>query len=153
MLYYYWGDIVTIGEYIRIIRKNKGLTQKQLGERANIAEPTIRKYELGKLNPKFETLEKIATALGVSAWELMGMQEIAAPLKQMTKTLKKEDIPEDFEQFIMALGYHFMFQDGLFLVKGDIETPITKEDLKTLVTAFNSTKSILVALLDDLLER
>lgn len=60
-----WGDIVTIGEQIRERRKIAGLTQKELGERAGIAEPTIRRYELGKLNPKIETVAKIAKALDV----------------------------------------------------------------------------------------
>lgn len=57
--------MTTIGERIRKLRIESGLTQKQLGERAKIAEPTIRKYELGKLNPKIETIQKIANALKV----------------------------------------------------------------------------------------
>ena len=64
---------MTVGERIRAARKAKGLTQKALGEACGIAEPTIRRYELGKLNPKYETLEKIASALGLSASELMGI--------------------------------------------------------------------------------
>jgi len=47
-----------------------GLTQKQLGDKAGIAEPTIRRYELGKLNPKLSTLQKIANALGVSVYSI-----------------------------------------------------------------------------------
>lgn len=47
-----------------------GLTQKKLGELCGIAEPTIRRYELGKLNPKIGTLNKIAKALGVPVTEL-----------------------------------------------------------------------------------
>ncbi|MCX4372387.1 MAG: helix-turn-helix transcriptional regulator [Dysosmobacter sp.] len=53
------------GVLIKNARKAKDLTQKQLGELAGIAEPTIRRYELGKLNPKYETLQRIAAALGV----------------------------------------------------------------------------------------
>lgn len=64
---------MTAGKRIRDIRKSKHLTQKQLGELAGIAEPTIRRYELEKLNPKYETLEKIAAALGVHAFDLMGI--------------------------------------------------------------------------------
>ena len=56
---------MTIGEIIRRTRKDKNMTQKQLGEAAGIAEPTIRKYESNRLNPTRETLHKIATALGV----------------------------------------------------------------------------------------
>lgn len=62
---------MTVGELIKKNRLEKGLTQKQLGEMANIAEPTIRRYELGKLNPKYKTLQKIADALGVSVMEFL----------------------------------------------------------------------------------
>ena len=54
---------MTIGEQIRASRKKAKMTQKQLGEACGIAEPTIRRYELGKLNPKVETIQKIAKAL------------------------------------------------------------------------------------------
>lgn len=64
---------MTVGENIRRIRKEKGLTQKQLGELCNpqIAEANIRKYELGKANPKIETVDKIASALGVNIVDIM----------------------------------------------------------------------------------
>lgn len=55
------------GDMIRKYRKEKGWTQKQLGEACGIHEANIRKYELGKQNPKKETLQKIADALGVSS--------------------------------------------------------------------------------------
>lgn len=66
---------MTVGERIRLARKKEGLTQKQLGEKCGIAEPTIRRYELGKLNPKYETLKKIAHALEISTYELLGEEE------------------------------------------------------------------------------
>lgn len=66
---------MTIGERIRSIRKSRNLTQKQLGELTGIAEPTIRRYELGKLNPKYETIEKIADKLGTTPAFLMGLEE------------------------------------------------------------------------------
>ena len=53
------------GDKIRKLRKEKGLTQKQLGELCGIADSNIRKYESGKQNPKLETLQKIARALDV----------------------------------------------------------------------------------------
>lgn len=61
---------MTVGENIKRIRKEKGITQKKLGELCGIAEPNIRKYELGKANPKIETLMKIAQALEVPINEL-----------------------------------------------------------------------------------
>lgn len=61
---------MTTGELIRAARKKAGLTQKQLGDLCGIAEPTIRRYELGKLNPKRETLQKISKPLDVPWYEL-----------------------------------------------------------------------------------
>lgn len=51
---------MTVGENIKRIRKERKLTQKQLGElcEPQISESTIRKYELGILKPKIETLKK-----------------------------------------------------------------------------------------------
>jgi len=63
---------MTTGENILSFRKEKKLTQKRLGELCNpkISESTIRKYELGILNPKIETVQKIAAALGVDPFSL-----------------------------------------------------------------------------------
>lgn len=55
---------MSIGEHIKEIRLSKGLTQKQLGELCGMSESMIRQYELGYRNPKRETIEKIADALG-----------------------------------------------------------------------------------------
>lgn len=62
----------TIAENIKRIRKEKGLTQKQLGDLCTppMADSAIRRYEIGKANPKTETLSKIARALGVTVGDL-----------------------------------------------------------------------------------
>ena len=68
---------MTVHENIRKFRKEKNLTQKQLGDLCNpkIAEANIRKYELGKANPKVETLERIANALGIPPMSLLGFED------------------------------------------------------------------------------
>ena len=72
------GDFMGVGENIRAARQRAKLTQKQLGELCGIAEPTIRRYELNKLNPNFDTIAKIASALGVSAAKLMSYDWVNA---------------------------------------------------------------------------
>lgn len=62
------------GTKIKEIRKQKGLTQKQLGDLCGIADSNIRKYENGKQNPKIETLQKIADALGCDILDLMEIE-------------------------------------------------------------------------------
>lgn len=62
---------MTVGENIRRIRKEKGLTQKQLGERLNITQSAIGQFENDKTSPKIETIDKIASALGVHIIDIM----------------------------------------------------------------------------------
>ncbi len=60
------GADMTVGEKIRAYRTLRGISQKTLGELADMNEVTIRKYEAGDRNPKPDQLLKIANALGVS---------------------------------------------------------------------------------------
>ena len=66
---------MTIGDRIKAARKDKGLTQKQLEELCGINAANIRKYESGRQNPKIETIKRIANALGVDVYELLGAAE------------------------------------------------------------------------------
>lgn len=81
---------MTAGERIREARIQRGMTQKQLGERAGIAEPTIRKYELGKLNPKYETMRKIASALDVTVGYIQGYETMNT--KQLLDAVRQKDV-------------------------------------------------------------
>lgn len=65
----------TIGERIKAFRLARGMTQKELGAQMGIDQSTVRKYEAGKLNPKIETVKKIADALGVDMNALYGETE------------------------------------------------------------------------------
>lgn len=62
---------MTIGERIKQVRMQKGLTQKQVAERCGMADSAIRKYESGIIRPKIETLHRLSDALGVHILELM----------------------------------------------------------------------------------
>lgn len=94
---------MTVGERIRQNRLNKKMTQKELGEKADIAEPTIRRYELGKLNPKLETLLKIATALDVSVFDLMDPEKCLDDFKKGVSEpidIQNPDIQKAFRRYI-----------------------------------------------------
>lgn len=114
MLKYIRGVIpLTTGEKIRKARTEKGWTQKQLGESCGIAEPTIRRYELGKLKPKKETLKKIAAPLGIYYLELYGDEE-SSEIRDYIKTGMKlgynaqvAEMKQDFLEPFMKQGYEF----------------------------------------------
>lgn len=114
----------TIGARIREARKIKGLTQKELGEKAGIAEPTIRRYELGKLNPKMETIQKIAAALGVSWLDLMPrealnantIEDFAKDNGELAQELVQQ-LPKETERLMQQL------HDAAFPRHGEITDP------------------------------
>ena len=63
---------MTVGENIRRIRKERGLTLKQLGDAVGVSEAYIRAYESGRRNPKQQSLEALAAALCVNVEALTG---------------------------------------------------------------------------------
>lgn len=60
------------GRYIKELRINKKLTQKQLAELSDISESMVSKVELGVKSTKVETLKKIANALSTTMDDLVG---------------------------------------------------------------------------------
>ncbi len=61
---------MTIGENIKRIRKEKGLTQQQLAELVGIKDSGVRQYESGKYTPRTSRVREIAKALDVQVWEI-----------------------------------------------------------------------------------
>ena len=54
-----------IGKRIREIRKEKGLTQGELGEKVGLIANRIQQYENGVRNPRYELCKKMAEVLDV----------------------------------------------------------------------------------------
>ena len=61
-------------ERLRAIRKEKGLTQAELAEKAGIAVNSVRLYEAGARLPKLYTIARMAVAMGLTANDLMAGQ-------------------------------------------------------------------------------
>lgn len=55
-----------ISRLMKYFRKAKGMSQEELSNAAGINLSTIKKYEVGLRNPKYEQLEKIASALDIN---------------------------------------------------------------------------------------
>lgn len=64
-----------IGERIKGLRLELGITQKELGEKIGVEKSTINKYELGKIAIPYKKIEKIAAALETTPAYLMGWEE------------------------------------------------------------------------------
>lgn len=93
---------MTIGENIRKQRKAIGLTQKALGEKCNMPDSQIRQYELDKVTPRVEQLQRIAAALNIKLSDLIDKQYIP---EVAINTLENiiSTIPDDADFEIMEL--------------------------------------------------
>jgi len=65
--------IKKLGKKIALIRKEQGLTQKDLGFAINVEESAIGRIEGGGTNPTLKTILRIAKALNTSASELISV--------------------------------------------------------------------------------
>lgn len=61
-----------LGETIKAIRKQAGMTQDELAEAASVNRVTLARYENGTSKPGTEILSRIADALHVSTDVLLG---------------------------------------------------------------------------------
>lgn len=65
---------------IRELRKQRGLTMKQLGSMLGLAESTVSQYETGKRQPDNETLLKLGEIFDVTVDFLLGGEKMPTPV-------------------------------------------------------------------------
>lgn len=68
-------DNSAVGKTIRVLRKEKGLSQDVLSGLAGIARTHLTMIENGSKQANFETLWRLATALGLRPSELVAQIE------------------------------------------------------------------------------
>lgn len=55
---------ILFGDAVRQARESVGISQAELARRMNTGQPTIARLELGGVDPKLSTIERISRALG-----------------------------------------------------------------------------------------
>ena len=80
-------DNIQFGAFIAQLRREQGLTQKELADKLNITDKAVSKWETAKGFPDVKLLEPLAQALGVSLVELMqGKRQEADTLTAVSYT-------------------------------------------------------------------
>ena len=64
-------DTVKTGVFLKELRKEKGLTQEQLGEKVGVTNKTVSRWENGNYMPPVECLEMLSDLYGVSINEIV----------------------------------------------------------------------------------
>ncbi|WP_237107251.1 helix-turn-helix transcriptional regulator [Nonomuraea sp. MG754425] len=77
-----------LGELLRRLRKEAGLTGKDLAQRAQVAQPTISRIETGQLLPTPETVERLVAALGLDEAGRAELDALLVRLRDEVSRLK-----------------------------------------------------------------
>jgi transcriptional regulator with XRE-family HTH domain/predicted transcriptional regulator len=94
-------DLITFGQRLRYLRRARGLTLGELGDRVGKAPSVLSLLENGKREPKLSLIEELATVLGVPVSELVSRQppsrraqlEIAIAQAQLDPSYRRLGLP------------------------------------------------------------
>jgi predicted transcriptional regulator/DNA-binding XRE family transcriptional regulator len=95
-------DLVTFGQRLRHLRRMRGLTLAELGERIDRAPSVLSLMENGRREPKLSLIEQLAAALSVPVTELLSRQppsrraqlEIALADAQLDPSYRRLGLPQ-----------------------------------------------------------
>ena len=117
---------MTIGEMIRSKRKEKNMTQQELGNALKVSSQMIAQYENGRRKPKLNTLRKICQAMEISIgdlgddiWKYYSNEEIKADLKtpisftcNIADLFSKPIFTADHEEISLLSNYRKLNETG-----------------------------------------
>ena len=94
------------GQRLKAIRTSKALTQQELGERVGVSQRVVAYYEADDAQPPGALLVELATALDVSADELLGIEPLKEKLPPKTARIRRrlqqvEDLPTADQKAIL----------------------------------------------------
>ena len=96
-----------LGQKIHMLRKNKGMTLAELGQKVGVGASTVRKWETGFIeNLRRDKIKKLADALSTTPAYLMGWEEEGTqtahdkPKLRSVARLEEIDISEEEDEDI-----------------------------------------------------
>lgn len=106
-------DNIKIGKYIKTLRKNKNMTQKELADKLCVSFQAVSKWEIGETLPDTSLLLKLCDTLDTSVDKLLNGGAI---VMNENKMIKLENIIEGFnsiENVKKCFGEHSTFYKGM----------------------------------------
>jgi transcriptional regulator with XRE-family HTH domain len=109
---------MTLGERIKYLRKEKGITQEELAKQIGAIRGTLANWEVDAATPDKDTLVKIADFFHVSTDYLLGRSKTPWPT-QAAERIKEGALPYNVA-VIEAKPGEYNIDLGNFMTKADI---------------------------------
>ena len=97
-------DYPQIGQRIKRLRNQRGMTQEALAEAASLSVPYISHLERAVKKGSLETLARIAAALGVTMNELLGIPRSEEEVFLPDMTFVLEDCSPEEREFLLEVA-------------------------------------------------
>ena len=116
-------DSQKIGAFLRVLRKEKNLTQEQLAEILNVSGRTVSRWETGINMPDLSIMIELADYYDIDVKELLNGERKSEMDKELKETLKTvaEYTDEQKKAAVKASNYGFV---TIFIISGKICTEI-----------------------------
>jgi len=84
-----------LGKRLEELRTEKRMTKKEVADYLQIDQSTYGKYELGKRQPDYETLDKLANLFNVSVDYILCRTNVRTPIETIAAHHEGEDWTEE----------------------------------------------------------
>jgi len=108
----------TIGQRLARLRKDKGLTQKELAEKLSVTRSSIAAYERDSHNLNAKLIIKITKVLKISSDEILGLKGTinhnGKPSLRFIKRINKiEKLPSSKQKALLTTIDNFLKAEGI----------------------------------------
>jgi transcriptional regulator with XRE-family HTH domain len=92
--------MITLGEHLIILRKQKSISQGDLGKQIGTSGDIIGRYERDEVKPSIEVVIKLADALDVSIDYLVGKTDIELDTKSLQRIREITKLSDKNQEYI-----------------------------------------------------
>lgn len=107
-----------IGDTVRRLRRDRGLTLRQLADASGVSQAFLSQTENGHAAPSIMTLHRIATALGSSTHELLARSSAHVPLLTRGSTTETVGFRDGIAMRFLAPGQQRMVANEIIAEPG-----------------------------------
>ena len=105
------------GEFLKTVRRKKGLTQKQLAEKLNVSDKVISKWEVGDSFPDYSLLPNLSQILEVEIQEILNGEFSPKENKEENSKVKnKESVNTNNYVFVTNVNEPNLFSNDVSIV-------------------------------------
>ncbi len=126
------ADYMTLGENIRKLREEKGLTQQQLADQLYVSRQTVCRWESGARTPDLDMAERIAEIFHISMDELISDEErkgvsfdsLSLHTEKFTERRRLKEKQKRILDFIQLVGAIYLVVTIFMRVRLEMTVPV-----------------------------